>query len=123
MNLDAFSTAQVDSLLELLALGMFADGHLADSEDRTIKEFAREAGLAPGYNLEQAVDRAVSRARETDLNETALRGAVRRIAGVIDEEDVRQTAFEALRALNSCDANASQSEFQFLKIVTEEFDL
>lgn len=123
MNLDAFSTTQVDSLLELLVLGMYADGHLADAEDRTIKEFAREGGVAPGYNLEQSLNKAISSARQVDLNEASLTGAVKRIATVIDEPDVRQSALDALVALHSSDADDAQSEIKFHKIVEEVFDL
>jgi hypothetical protein len=123
MNLDAFSTPQVDSLLELLVLGMYVDGHLADAEDRIIKEFAREAGIQPGYNFDQAIDRAVSSVRQVDLNDNSLRGAVSRIAQVIDEPDIRQTAFEALTAIHTSDADDSPAETKFHKIVVDIFDL
>ncbi len=123
MNLDAFSTPQVDSLLELLVLGMYADGHLADTEDRIIKEFAREAGLKPGYNLDQSLDRAVSTIRQIDLNDDSLRGAVGRIAEIIDEPDIRHAAFEALTAIHSSDADSSPAEIKIHKIVEDIFDL
>lgn len=123
MNLDSFSSEQVDSLLELLILGMYVDGHLADAEDQTIKEFAREAGLRKGYTTEQAIDRAVAAVREVPRDEAGLRAAVERIARVMDEEDVRGAAAEALAAIHTSDANDSLSEVRFHQIVQDVFDL
>lgn len=123
MNLESLSTEQVDCLLELPVLGMYADGHLADAEDQTIKEFAREVGLRSGYNTEQAIDRAIGAVRQVPRDEAGLRTAVERIAGVMDEEDVRGTALEALNAIHTSDANDAQSEIKFHKIVQDAFDL
>lgn len=123
MNLESFSSEQVDGLLELLVLGMYVDGHLADVEDQTIKEFAREAGLRQGYSTERAIDRAITAVRQVPRDEAGLRAAVERIARVMNEEDVRVAGMEALAAIHSSDANDSPSEIQFHQIVQDVFDL
>lgn len=123
MNLEAFSDKQLDSLLELLALGMYTDGHLANAEDESIKWLAAEAGIKGGYNLEQAMDRAISAARRVSNTEQSLRAAVSQIAEVIDEADVRQVAFEALAKVHLADADDAPSEGKLQSIVAQEFGL
>jgi len=123
MNLEAFSDTQLDRLLELLALGMYVDGHLADAEDKSIKWLATEAGLNPGYNLDQAMDRAISAARQVSNTDEGLRAAVGRIGEVIDEVDIRQVAFEALAKVHLADADDAASEGRFQGIVAEVFGL
>lgn len=123
MNLEAFSDKQLDSLLELLALGMYTDGHLADAEDKSIKWLANEAGLKAGYNLDQAMDRAISAARQVSHTPDGLRAAVQRIAAVIDEQDIRHVAFEALTKVHRADADDAAAEGSFQNIVAEVFGL
>lgn len=123
MTLEAFSDKQLDSLFELLALGMYTDGHLADAEDKSIKWLANEAGLKDGYNLDQAMDRAISAARQVSHTPDGLRAAVQRIAGVIDETDIRQIAFEALAKVHRSDADDAESEGNFQQLVADVFGL
>jgi len=123
MSLETFSNAQVDALLELLALGMYADGHLASGEDDKIKQFARAAGVAAGYDLEQAMDAAITTVSRGALNDETIGAHLDRINAALATGAAREIAFNALREVHLGDGGEAETEKNFAAAVKARFDL
>jgi hypothetical protein len=123
MSLETFSNAQVDALLELLALGMYVDGHLAGGEDEKVKQLARAAGVPPGYDLDQALDSAITAVSRSPINDATIPDHSSRIFAGLGNRAARQIAFAALEEVHLGDGGEAESEKKFAAAVKARFEL
>jgi|ERR1017187_10555091 uncharacterized tellurite resistance protein B-like protein len=123
MNLTGFDDQQKQTLLDLLIIGMYADGNLADAEDAKIEAVLAAINFSSESVRDQFIDASFNRARQHLDSPQSTRGFVAEIARHFPTPDIRQKAYDDLEELLSSDNNIVEKESQLLAIVKEEFKL
>jgi uncharacterized tellurite resistance protein B-like protein len=123
MNLIGFNNEQKQTLLDLLVIGMYADGNLADAEDAKIKGVLDTIKFSSESLRDQFIDATITRAREHLGSPQSMRGFVADIARHFPTPDIRRKAYDDLEELLSSDNQIVEKESQLLAIVREEFKL
>ncbi|MFT4690574.1 MAG: putative tellurite resistance protein B-like protein [Limisphaerales bacterium] len=123
MNLEHLSSDQVDGLLELLVLGMYADSHLAAAEDATIRGVAAAAGLPTGYDMDKSFDRAVSVTSQHGSEAAAIADHLDELARVFDTTEIKRDVLDALEGLHQSDSAEAESEKKFMQLAKEQFGM
>jgi len=118
-----FSQPERQALMDLLVVGMYADGHLATSEDDRIKKYLGTIGFNSDYDQGQFVDASITRASRHAQNEEERRGYIRSLVPVFKSDGTRREAFGILGSLLASDGKFSESESQFLATVRELFGI
>jgi hypothetical protein len=123
MNLTGFNDEQKQTLLDLLVIGMYADGNLADPEDAEIKLVLDAMKFSSDSARDQFLDASFTRVRQHLGSPPATRAFVADIARHFPTPDLRQKAYDDLEELLSSDTKVVDKESQLLAIVKEEFKL
>jgi len=123
MNLTGFSDQQRQTLLDLLVIGMYADGNLADAEDARIESVLDTIKFPSEYDRDQFIDASFTRARQHLGSPQSTRDFVADIARHFPTPDIRRKAYSDLEELLSSDNKVVDKESQLLAIVREEFKL
>jgi uncharacterized tellurite resistance protein B-like protein len=123
MNLNGFTDQQKQTLLDLLVIGMYADGHLADAEDAKINGVLATITFASDSVRDRFIDATFTRARQHLGSPQATRDFVADIARHFPSPDLRQKAFNDLEELLASDDQVVEKESQLLAIVKAEFNL
>jgi len=123
MNLTGFNDEQKQTLLDLLVIGMYADGNLADAEDAKIKGVLDAIKFSSESLRDQFIDVTFTRARQHLGSPQATRDFVADIARHFPTPDIRQKAYDDLEELLSSDSKVVEKESQLLAIVKEQFKL
>ena len=123
MNLIGFDDQQKQTLLDLLIIGMYADGNLADAEDAKIEGVLNAITFSSESVRDQFIDASFTRARQHLGSPQATRGFVADIARHFPTQEIRQKAYADLEELLSSDNKVVDKESQLLAIVKEEFKL
>lgn len=123
MNLIGFNDEQKQTLLDLLVIGMYADGNLADAEDAEIKIVLDAMKFSSDSVRDQFLDAAFTRARQHLGSPQVTREFVADIARHFPTPEIRQKAYDDLEELLSSDNKVVDKESQLLAIVKEEFKL
>ena len=123
MNLTGFNDEQKQTLLDLLVIGMYADGNLADAEDAKIKGVLDMMEFSSESLRDQFIDTTITRARQHLGSPQATREFVADIARHFPTPDIRQKAYDDLQELLSSDKKVVEKESRLLVIVKEEFKL
>ena len=123
MNLIGFNDEQKQTLLDLLIIGMYADGNLADAEDAKIEGVLNAIKFSSESVRDQFIDASFTRARQHLGSPQATRGFVADIARHFPTQEIRQKAYADLEELLSSDNKVVDKESQLLAIVKEEFKL
>ena len=123
MNLTGFNDEQKQTLLDLLVIGMYADGNLADAEDAEIKLVLDAMKFSSDSARDQFLDASFTRVRQHLGSPPATRAFVADIARHFPTPDLRQKAYDDLEELLSSDTKVVDKESQLLAIVKEEFKL
>jgi hypothetical protein len=123
MNLTHFNSDQVDGLLELLVLGMYADGHLASAEDATIRRFAAAAGLPAGYDMDKSLDRAVSVTSRHGSDSKEIADHLEELARVFTSTEIKREVLDALGKVHLSDSSEAEAEKKFMRLAKEQFGM
>jgi uncharacterized tellurite resistance protein B-like protein len=123
MNLTGFDDQQKQTLLDLLIIGMYADGNLADAEDAKIEGVLNAITFSSESVRDQFIDASFTRARQHLGSPQATREFVADIARHFPTQEIRQKAYADLEELLSSDNQVVDKESQLLAIVKEEFKL
>jgi len=123
MNLSGFTDQQKQTLLDLLVIGMYADGNLADAEDATIEGVLDTIKFPSDTARQHFIDASFTRARQHLASPEMTRAFVTDIAHHFPTEDLRRKACDDLEELLSSDHKVVDKESQLLAIVREEFEL
>ena len=123
MNLTGLNDQQKQTLLDLLVIGMYADGKLADAEDAKIQGVLRTIQFSSDSARDQFLDASITRARRHLDSPTARRDFVADIAAHFPTQELRQKAFDDLEELLASDNQVVEPETRLLAVVKEEFKL
>src|SRR5580704_11669914 len=123
MNLTGFNDQQKQTLVDLLAIGMYACGNLADAEDAKIEGVLDTIKFPSQSARERFIDASFTRARQHLDSPQATRDFVADIAKHFPTQDIRRKAFNDLEELLSSDNTVAQKESDVLAIVKAEFNL
>jgi hypothetical protein len=123
MNLTGFTDQQKQALLDLLVLGMYADGRLGSTEDQRIEAVLDTMEFSSDFARQQFVDASFARARKHDGSPESARVFVGEIARNFSTPEVRRRVYDALEDLLSSDNQIADGERRLLIIVGEEFEL
>jgi uncharacterized tellurite resistance protein B-like protein len=123
MNLIGFNDEQKQTLLDLLIIGMYADGNLADAEDAKIEGVLNAIEFSSESVRDQFIDASFTRARQHLGSPQSTREFVADIARHFPTPEIRQKVYADLEELLSSDNKVVDKESQLLTIVKEEFQL
>jgi hypothetical protein len=123
MNLAGFTDQQKQTLLDLLVMGMYADGNLADVEDRKIEGVLMTIKFPSENERKIFIDASITRARQHIGSPQSTRDFVAEIAKHFPTPDIRRKACNDLEELLSSDNKIVDKENQLLAIVKDEFKL
>jgi len=123
MNLFGFTDQQKQTLLDLLVIGMYADGDLADAKDAKIEAVLNTIKFPSESARDQFIDASFTRARQHLGSPQSTRDFVADIAKHFPTQEIRRKACEDLEDLLSSDDKNLDKDSQLLAIVKEEFKL
>jgi hypothetical protein len=121
MNVTGFTEAEKLALLDLLVLGMYADGHLAAAEDARIQRLLDTTAAQSDDAKQKAVDASATKARRLGSSPSSVREAVVEIAGSFPRPEARRRVCDALEDLLSSDGNVTDREREFLAEARDVF--
>jgi hypothetical protein len=123
MNLTGFNEQQKQTLLDLLVIGMYANGNLADAKETKVESVLNTINFPSESARERFLDACFTRAREHLDSPQLTREFVADIARHFPTPDIRQKAYDDLSDLLSTDKKGVDKDGQLLAIVKEEFKL
>jgi uncharacterized tellurite resistance protein B-like protein len=123
MNLTGFNDQQKQTLLDLLVIGMYADGNLADAEDAKIESVLNTITFSSDSARDRFIDASFTRARQHLDSPQITRDFVADIDKHFPTPDIRRKAYSDLEELVSSSHPAGEKENRLLAIVREEFKL
>jgi hypothetical protein len=123
MNLTGFNDQQKQALLDLLVMGMYADGNLADVEDRKIEGLLMTIKFSSDNDRRKFIDASVARVRQRLGKPDAARAFVADLAKQFPTADNRRKAYAGLEEMLASDNKVVDKENQFLGVVKDEFKL
>jgi uncharacterized tellurite resistance protein B-like protein len=123
MNLLGFNDEQRQALLDLLVMGMYVDGRLADAEDAKVKDVLKTIPFPSPDARDQFLDATFTRVRQHLDSAAATRDFVTDIARHFPTPTARRQACSDLEELLSCDHQAGVKENQMLAVVRDVFKL
>jgi len=121
MNLAGFSTQQKAALLDLLVLGMYADGHLASAEDGRLRELLEAMEFPSDYARQQAVNASFTRLSRLGGSPEGVRQTAGELARAFTNHDERHQALLALDELLASDDRVTAAEDRFLSLAKDVF--
>jgi uncharacterized tellurite resistance protein B-like protein len=123
MDLTGFTDQQKQSLVDLLVLGMYADGNLDLIEDEKARQVL-EAIQFPSESARQYfIDASFARARKHGASAKTTRSYVSEIAKSFLTPAVRRQVYDALNDSLLSDHQLADKEKELLAVVSEEFKL
>lgn len=123
MNLTEFTDQQKQALVDLLTLGMYADGNLDLIEDEKAQRILDSIQFPSDGERQRFIDASFTRARKNGPAPEAIRSYVAEIAKSFPTPALRRQAYAALEDSLSSDNQLARQESELLSIVTEEFKL
>lgn len=121
MNYSQFNDEQKQALLELLALGMYADHHLALAEDARLRTVLATLPAVSDAARARLLDEIVTRAGRHAITVESRRARTGELAKQFPGLELRQRACAEVEALLSSDREVSEAEQEFLLLVKEVF--
>jgi hypothetical protein len=109
---------QREALVDLLLLGMFADGSLKVSDDQKLLSVIEEIGWESYQTPDLYFQSAIAKAREAADTEMGTRSRLKINEGLASD-DARQLALERLERFLSLDSARAVEESKFLELAKE----
>jgi uncharacterized tellurite resistance protein B-like protein len=107
---------QREALVDLLLLGMFADGSLKVSEDQKLLSVIGEVGWQSYQTPDLYLQSAIAKAREASDSEGATRRRLEKISENLASAETRQQALTYLTQFLGVDGAVDAAESQFLEL-------
>jgi hypothetical protein len=123
MELKEFTDFQKQALLDLLVLGMYADGNLDLIEDEKARRILDSVAFSSDTARQYFIDASFARARKHNISPESRRAYIKEIAKQFPVQAARQEVYNALEDSLSSDNKIADKERELLIIVTEEFNL
>ena len=123
INISDFTQDQRQTLLDLLVLAMYSDGHLAGAENAAIEEVLSAMGLSNDHDRRREIDASVTRIRPHTEKPENIRAYVSKLALDFPRRDHRRRVSDLLSELMASDSKVAPRESLFLSNVKEVFYL
>jgi hypothetical protein len=123
MALTEFTDQQKQSLVDLLVLGMYADGNLDLIEDEKARRVLDSIAFASDSARQYFLDASFARARKCNVSMEAARGYIAEIAKHFPTQAMRREVYGVLEDSLSSDRKIADQETKLLVAVSEEFKL
>jgi hypothetical protein len=107
---------QREALLDLLLLGMFADGSLKVSDDQKLTSVIAEIGWESYQTPDLYFQSAIAKARDAADTEVGTLARLRKINDGLASDDIRHLAIERLEQLLRVDGEPGLEESKFLEL-------
>ncbi len=123
MDLTGFTDQQKQALVDLLVLGMYADGNLDLIEDEKARQVLEAIQFSSDSARQYFLDASFARARKHGASATATRSYVSEIAWRFQTPAIRRRVYDALKDSLTSDHNLADKEVELLAVVSGEFKL
>ena len=123
MDLNEFTDQQKQSLVDLLVLGMYADGNLDLIEDEKARQVLDSIQFSSDSARQYFLDASFARARKHGASAQTTRSYVLEIAKSFPTPAMRRQVYDALKDSLTSDHNLADKESELLAVVSEEFKL
>jgi len=123
MNLTEFTDQQKQALVDLLVLGMYADGNLDLIEDAMVRQVLDTIQFSSNSARQYFIDASFARARKNGGAAKTTQSYVSEIAKTFPTPATRRQVYDALKESLFSDQRMADKETELLAIVSEEFKL
>jgi hypothetical protein len=123
MNLTGLTDPQKQALVDLLVLGMYADGNLDLIEDERARQILDATQFSSDSARQYFIDASFARARRHGSSPDATRKYVAEIAQNFSEPATRRQIYDALQESLASDQKMADQESQLLRVVSREFKI
>jgi hypothetical protein len=117
----ALTQVQREAIVDLLLLGIYADRHIAASEQDFLAAAVEKLGWDEFYAFEIYCQRVVPTVREVLGNAARTQSWLQSISDRLDQVDLMKFAIEQFSALIALDGVTTESEAQLFDQVMETF--
>jgi hypothetical protein len=107
---------QREALVDLLLLGMFADGSLKVSDDQKLLSVIEEIGWESYQTPDLYFQSAIAKARDAADTEPGTLARLKKIRDSLASDEIRQQAIERLENFLSLDGRPGVEESKFLEL-------
>lgn len=107
---------QREALVDLLLLGMFADGSLRVSDDQKLLSVIDEIGWESYQTPDLYFQSAIAKARDATDTEAGTLARLKRISEGLANDETRHQAIERLERFLSLDGEPGVEESKFLEL-------
>ena len=107
---------QREALVDLLLLGMFADGSLKVSDDQELLSVIEEIGWESYQTPDLYFQSAIAKARDAADTEIGTLARLKKINDDLSSDDIRQKAITRLERFLSLDGEPGVEESKFLEL-------
>jgi hypothetical protein len=121
MNLKKLGAEQRNAFLDILVLGMYADGHLAGVEDQQVQKVLDAMGWTDAVDHEREFDASVTRVRKYSDSPASVAEHAKTLAAIFHNKGERQEALKALEDLLRSDNKTPAGEMKFLEVARNAF--
>lgn len=123
MNLTGFTDQQKQALVDLLVLGMYADGNLDLIEDEKARRILNVIQFSSDSARQYFIDASFARARKHSGSAMATRNYISEIANAFPTPTMSRQVYLALEDSLFSDGRMADQECELLVVVSEEFKL
>jgi uncharacterized tellurite resistance protein B-like protein len=123
MSLTGFTDQQKQSLVDLLVLGMYADGNLDLIEDEKARQVLDSIQFSSDSARQYFIDASFARARKHSASAITTRSYVSEIAKSFLTPAMRRQVYDALKDSLLSDHQLAEKESELLVVVSEELKL
>jgi hypothetical protein len=107
---------QREALVDLLLLGMFADGSLKVGDDQKLLSVIAEIGWESYQTPDLYFQSAIAKARDAADTEAGTLARLKKIRDSLASDEIRQQAIERLEKFLSLDSRPGVEESKFLEL-------
>ena len=123
MDLTGFTDQQKQALVDLLVLGMYADGNLDLIEDEKARRVLDGIQFSSDSARQYFIDGSFARARKHGSSPESTRNYVAEIAKAFPTPAMRRQVYTVLEDSLTSDRRMADKECQLLVVISEEFKL
>jgi len=123
MDLTGFTDQQKQSLVDLLVLGMYADGNLDLIEDENVRQVLDSIQFSSDSARQYFIDASFARARKHSGSAKTTRSYISEIAKTFPTPAMCRQVYSALENSLFSDRRMADKECELLVVVSEEFKL
>jgi uncharacterized tellurite resistance protein B-like protein len=123
MDLTGFTDQQKQAVVDLLVLGMYADGNLDLIEDEKVRQVLDSIQFSSDSARQYFIDASFARARKHGGSAKTTRSYVSELAKNLPTPAMRRQVYSALEDSLMSDQKMAEKESELLLIVSEELKL